>query len=52
MLNFEIKVQGLMSQLGFGVSCLIQGLGLGFNVKVGAYIVQYSGLGFNVPTRV
>ena len=25
---------------------------LGFNVKVGAYTVKYSGLGFNVPIRV
>ena len=33
-LCFEIKDQGLMSQLGFGVSCLIQGSGL--NVKVRA----------------
>ena len=35
-LDFEIKVQGLMSQLGFGVQCLIQGSGLGINVNMGA----------------
>ena len=41
-----------MSQLGVWSLLSSSGFRARINVKIGAQIVKYSGLGFNVPIRV